>query len=68
MDFPTLEAPYRFEKSRLVGACLGLVSARDPSGDRDPREKRISKEGIDGMRTKILLLGALLAVSGVAWE
>jgi hypothetical protein len=63
-----LEDLYRFEKSRLVGAYLGLVFARVQSGDRDPREKRISKEGIDGMRTKILLLGALLAVSGVAWD
>ena len=41
----TLEDPYRFEKSRSVGAYLGLVPARDHSGDRDPREKRISKEG-----------------------
>jgi transposase len=41
----TLEDPYRFAKSRSVGAYLGLVPARDQSGDRDPREKRISKEG-----------------------
>jgi transposase len=41
----TLEDPYRFEKSRTVGAYLGLVPARDHSGDRDPREKHISKEG-----------------------
>ena len=42
----TLEDPYRFENSRSVGAYLGLlVPARDQSGDRDPREKRISKEG-----------------------
>jgi transposase len=40
----TLEDPYRFEKSRSVGAYLGLVPARDQSGDRDP-QKRISKEG-----------------------
>ena len=40
-----LEDPYRFAKSRSVGAYLGLVPARDQSGDRDPREKRISKEG-----------------------
>ena len=39
----TLEDPHRFEKSRSVGAYLGLVPARDQSGDRDPREKRISK-------------------------
>jgi transposase len=41
----TLEDPYRFEKSRSVGAYLGLVPASDRSGERDPREKRISKEG-----------------------
>jgi transposase len=40
----TVEDPHRFEKSRLVGAYLGLVPARDQSGDRDP-QKRISKEG-----------------------
>jgi transposase len=40
----TLEDPYRFEKSRTVGAYLGLVPARDQSGDRDP-QRRISKEG-----------------------
>jgi transposase len=40
----TLEDPYRFEKSRAVGAYLGLVPAQDQSGDRDP-QKRISKEG-----------------------
>ena len=40
----TLEDPYRFEKSRSVGAYPGLVPAQDQSGDRDP-QKRISKEG-----------------------
>jgi transposase len=40
----TIEDPYRFEKSRSVGAYLGLVPARDHSGERDP-QKRISKEG-----------------------
>ena len=40
----TLEDPYRFERSRSVGAYLGLVPATDRSGDRDP-QKRISKEG-----------------------
>ena len=43
----TVEDPYRFEKSRSVGAYLGLVPATDRSGDRDPREKRISKEGLE---------------------
>jgi transposase len=41
----TLEDPYRFEKSRSVGAYLGLVPARDQSGDRRDPRKRISKEG-----------------------
>jgi transposase len=49
----TLEDPYRFEKSRSVGAYLGLVPARDQSGDRDP-QKRISKEG-DQMLRKLLV-------------
>ncbi len=49
----TVEDPYRFEKSRSVGAYLGLVPARDPSGDRDP-QKRISKEG-DEMLRKLLV-------------
>jgi transposase len=40
----TLEDPYRFEKSHSVGAYLGLVPARNQSGDSDP-QKRISKEG-----------------------
>ena len=49
----TLEDPYRFEKSRSVGAYLGLVPARDRSGDRDP-QKHISKEG-DEMLRKLLV-------------
>ena len=49
----TLEDPYRFAKSRSVGAYLGLVPARDQSGDRDP-QKRISKEG-DQMLRKLLV-------------
>ena len=40
----TVEDPHRFEKSRSVGAYLGLVPATEKSGDRDP-QKRISKEG-----------------------
>jgi transposase len=52
----TLEDPYRFEKSRSVGAYLGLVPARDQSGDRDP-QKRISKEG-DEMLRRLLVSGA----------
>jgi len=41
----TLEDPYRFEKSRSVGAYLGLVPSLEMrSGERAP-QKRISKEG-----------------------
>src|ERR687889_1113586 len=46
----TLEDPYRSEKSRSVGAYLGLVPATARSGERDPREKRISKEGEEMLR------------------
>jgi len=52
----TLEDPYRFEKSRSVGAYLGLVPARDQSGNRDP-QKHITKEG-DEMLRKLLVSGA----------
>jgi transposase len=52
----TVEDPYRFEKSRSVGAYLGLVPASDRSGDRDP-QRRISKEG-DEMLRKLLVSGA----------
>src|SRR5215211_1967353 len=49
----TLGDPYRFEKSRSVGAYLGLVPASDRSGERDP-QRRISKEG-DQMLRKLLV-------------
>jgi transposase len=49
----TLEDPSRFAKSRSVGAYLGLVPARDQSGERDP-QKHISKEG-DEMLRKLLV-------------
>jgi transposase len=52
----TLEDPHRFEKSRSVGAYLGLVPARDQSGDRDP-QRRISKEG-DEMLRRLLISSA----------
>jgi transposase len=52
----TLEDPYRFEKSRAVGAYLGLVPASDQSGDRDP-QRRISKEG-DEMLRRLLVSSA----------
>jgi transposase len=51
----TLEDPYRFEKSRAVGAYLGLVPAQDQSGDRDP-QKHLSKEGDEMLRR--LLVGS----------
>jgi transposase len=35
----TLEDPYRFEKSRSVGAYLGLVPTTDQSGERDPQKR-----------------------------
>jgi transposase len=57
----TLEDPYRFEKSRSVGVYLGLVPARDQSGDRDP-QKRISKEGDEMLRR--LLVGSAHYVLG----
>jgi transposase len=56
----TLEDPYRFEKSRSVGAYLGLVPATDQSGDRDP-QKRISKEG-DQMLRRLLVGSAHYAL------
>ena len=57
----TLEDPHRFEKSRSVGAYLGLVPATDQSGDRDP-QKRISKEGDEMLRK--LLVGSAHYVLG----
>ena len=58
----TWEDPYRFEKSRSVGAYLGLVPATDRSGDRDPQKKRISKEGDEMLRR--LLVGSAHYVRG----
>ena len=57
----TLENPHRFEKSRSVGAYLGLVPATDRSGDSDP-QKRISKEGDEMLRK--LLVGSAHYVLG----
>jgi transposase len=57
----TLEDPYRFAKSRSVGAYLGLVPARDQSGDRDP-QKRISKEDDEMLRR--LLVGSAHYILG----
>jgi transposase len=57
----SLEDPYRFEKSRSVGAYLGLVPARDQSGERDP-QKRISKEGDEMLRR--LMVGSAHYILG----
>ncbi len=57
----TLEDPSRFAKSRSVGAYLGLIPARDQSGDRDP-QKRISKEGDEMLRR--LLVGSAHYILG----
>ncbi len=57
----TLEDPYRFAKSRTVGAYLGLVPASDQSGDRDP-QRRISKEGDEILRK--LLVGSAHYILG----
>jgi transposase len=57
----TLEDPYRFEKSRSVGAYLGLVPASDRSGESDP-QKRISKEG-----DQMLSVGSWWAALTTSW-
>jgi transposase len=57
----TLEDPDRFEKSRTVGAYLGLVPGKDQSGDRDPG-KRISGEGDEMLRR--LLVGSAHYILG----
>jgi transposase len=57
----TIEDPYRFEKSRSVCAYLGLVPARDQSGERDT-QRRISKEGDETLRK--LLVGSAHYILG----
>lgn len=57
----TLEDPDRFEKSRAVGAYLGLVPGKDQSGERDPG-KRISGEGDEMLRR--LLVGSAHYILG----
>lgn len=49
----TIENPQRFEHSRSLGAYLGLVPARDQSGEFDAH-KRISKAGDTGLRTLLV--------------
>lgn len=57
----TLEDPDRFEKSRAVGAYLGLVPGKDQSGEQDPG-KRISGEGDEMLRR--LLVGSAHYILG----
>jgi transposase len=57
----TLEDPDRFEKSRAVGAYLGLVPGKDQSGESDPG-KRISGEGDEMLRR--LLVGSAHYILG----
>lgn len=45
----TLGQPQRFDKSRIVGAYLGLVPGRKQSGHCDP-QRRITKEGDSQLR------------------
>src|SRR5713101_131051 len=45
----TLEDPQQFQKSRTVGAFLGLVPGRKQSGGSDP-QRRITKQGDDFLR------------------
>jgi transposase len=56
-----LEDPSRFEKSRAVGAYLGLVPGKDQSGESDPQQ-RISKEGDEMLRR--LLVGSAHYILG----
>jgi transposase len=49
----TLEDPGRFEKSRSVGAYLGLVPGKDQSGESDP-SKGISGEGDEMLRRLVV--------------
>lgn len=56
-----LEDASRFEKSRVVGAYLGLVPGEDRSGHSDPQQ-RISKEGDEMLRR--LLVGSAHYILG----
>jgi transposase len=57
----TLEDPERFQKSRAVGAYLGLAPAKNQSGEHDPQQ-RISKEGDQMLRR--LLVGSAHYILG----
>ena len=52
----TLEDPHRFDKSRSVGAYLGLVPGTEQSGQKNP-QKGISKAG-DEMLRRLLVTSA----------
>jgi transposase len=49
----TIGDPGRFEKSRAVGAWLGLVPGQDQSSDSNPQQ-RITKEGDTYLRTLLV--------------
>ncbi len=53
-----LEDPTRFEKSRAVGAYLGLVPATDQSGDRDPQRSASPRKGTRCLHSRLLVGGA----------
>ncbi len=57
----TLEESSRFEKSRSVGAYVGLVPGQDQSGGQDP-QRRITKEGDEMLRR--LLVGSANYILG----
>lgn len=57
----TLEDPRRFERSRSVGAYLGLAPGKDQSGEQDPGQ-RISAEGDEMLRR--LLVGSAQHILG----
>jgi transposase len=57
----TIETPDRFEKSRTVGAYLGLTPRRDQSGETD-RQMRITKAGNRYLRR--LLVGCAHYILG----
>jgi transposase len=49
----TLEDPERFQKSRTVGAFLGMTPKRDQSGDKD-KQLRITKAGNTYLRALLI--------------
>jgi len=49
----TLENPQRFERSRAVGAYLGLVPDNDQSGESNP-QRRISGAGDEMLRRSLV--------------